>query len=72
MIDAQILAARKLGIRFHAIRGSLSTGEDRGATHVVSSLVEPLDKIVKDTVRPVSYTHLDVYKRQVLLRLWNV
>ncbi len=57
MIDAQILAARKLGIRFHAIRGSLSTGEDRGATHVVSSLVEPLDKIVKDTVRLIEKYH---------------
>ena len=30
-----------------------------------------MDKVVKTTVFPVSYTHLDVYKRQGLLRRYH-
>lgn len=57
MIDVQVTAARNLGIRFQAIRGSLSTGAEGGVSHVLPSLVEPLDKIVKDSVRLIEKYH---------------
>lgn len=57
LIDVQIKAARKLGIRFHPTRGSLSTGQADGAEHVPDLLVEDVDDILADSERLIKTYH---------------
>ncbi|MEL7609653.1 MAG: amidohydrolase family protein [Bacillota bacterium] len=57
MIDMQIKAAEKIGIRFHAFRGSLSAGAENDCLHVPPSLIESADRIVKDSVRLIEQYH---------------
>lgn len=57
MVDAQIKAAQKLGIRFHAMRGVLSTGAKGGCPHVPESLVESVSSMEKDSVRLIEKYH---------------
>src|SRR5215469_2973668 len=50
LIEAELEAARSLGIRFVAARGSMDLGESRGGLPP-DSLVEELDTILADTER---------------------
>ena len=47
----------------HRITNSLKTGQNEYAD-LVNEIIEVMSKIEKIDLRPVSYTHLDVYKRQ--------
>jgi cytosine/adenosine deaminase-related metal-dependent hydrolase len=55
-LDAQIDAARVLGIRLHASRGSMSLGESQGGLPP-DRVVEPEEEIIKDTERVISAYH---------------
>jgi len=55
-VDCQIDAARDLGIRFHASRGSMSLGESRGGLPP-DDCVEDEDFILKDSARVVERYH---------------
>ncbi len=57
MIDAQIKAARRLRIRFHAMRGSLSAGSAAGIPHVPEALVEPVSQVTEDCERLIRAYH---------------
>ncbi len=56
LIDAQIEAARKLGIRFHATRGSMDVGESRGGLPP-DSVVQDEDTILADSERVIRKYH---------------
>ncbi len=56
LIDAQIAAARKIGIRFHATRGSMSVGESRGGLPP-DCVVQDEDTILADCERVVRRYH---------------
>lgn len=67
-IDKQFLAAKKLGIRFHASRGSMSRGRKDGGLPP-DDLVQSVDEILKDSVRLIDKYH-DASKysmRQIVL-----
>lgn len=55
-VDYQIEAARDLGVRFHASRGSMSLGESKGGLPP-DSCVEDEDDILKDSVRVIDRYH---------------
>ena len=55
-IDTQIEAARELGIRFHAVRGSMSRGRSKGGLPP-DSVVQTEDFIMKDCERLVNKFH---------------
>ncbi|MCK7614767.1 8-oxoguanine deaminase [Roseibium sediminicola] len=55
-VDYQIEAARDLGVRFHASRGSMSLGESKGGLPP-DECVEDEDDILKDTVRVIDRYH---------------
>jgi 8-oxoguanine deaminase len=55
-IDDEIQAAREIGIRFHASRGSMSLGEGKGGLPP-DSVVEDEDFILKDTRRVIEAYH---------------
>lgn len=55
-IDDEIEAAREIGIRFHASRGAMSLGESQGGLPP-DCLVEPEDRILKDTQRAIETYH---------------
>jgi len=55
-VDYQIEAARDLGVRFHASRGSMSLGESRGGLPP-DDCVEDEDEILRDTVRVIDRYH---------------
>lgn len=57
MVDAQIKAAQRLRIRFHAMRGSLSAGSAAGVAHVPDTLVEPIDRVAEDCERLIKAYH---------------
>ncbi len=57
MLDMELLAASQLGIRFHAMRGSLSAGATEGCLHVPEALVETTDSILQDSVRLIERYH---------------
>lgn len=59
-IDTQIEAARELGIRFHATRGSMSRGRSKGGLPP-DSVVQTEDFIMKDCERLVHKFH-DAHK----------
>jgi len=56
LIDAEILAAAKLGIRFHPTRGSMTKGKAQG-THVPDALVQDEDEILDDCERLIKTYH---------------
>lgn len=55
-IDKQFLAAEKLGIRFHASRGSMSRGKKDGGLPP-DDLVQSVDEILKDSIRLIDKYH---------------
>lgn len=55
-VDCQIDAARELGVRFHASRGSMSLGESRGGLPP-DDCVEDEDFILKDSQRVIERYH---------------
>jgi len=54
--DTEIRAARELGIRFHATRGSMSRGESKGGLPP-DHVVEDEDAILKDSQRVIEAFH---------------
>lgn len=54
--DTEIRAARELGIRFHATRGSMSRGESKGGLPP-DHVVEDEDDILKDSQRVIEAFH---------------
>src|SRR4051794_25004597 len=56
MVDYQIEAARKLGVRFHASRGSMSLGESKGGLPP-DDCVEDEAFILKDSQRVIEKYH---------------
>jgi len=54
--DTEIQAARELGIRFHATRGSMSRGESKGGLPP-DHVVEDEDAILKDSQRVIEAFH---------------
>jgi 8-oxoguanine deaminase len=56
LIDAQIAAARKIGIRFHATRGSMSVGESQGGLPP-DCVVQDDDTILADSERVIRKYH---------------
>lgn len=56
LIDDQIKAANKIGIRFHATRGSMSLGRDQGGLPPMS-VVQTEGKILEDCERLVNKYH---------------
>ncbi len=56
LIDAQIAAARKIGIRFHATRGSMNVGESEGGLPP-DSVVQDEDTILADSERVIRKYH---------------
>jgi cytosine/adenosine deaminase-related metal-dependent hydrolase len=57
-VDCQIEAARDLGMRFHASRGSMSLGESKGGLPP-DACVEEEDFILKDSQRVIERYHDD-------------
>jgi cytosine/adenosine deaminase-related metal-dependent hydrolase len=55
-IDDQIEAAREIGVRFHASRGSMSVGEDDGGLPP-NNVVEREDDILRDSRRAIEEFH---------------
>ena len=55
-VDDQIAAAREIGVRFHACRGSMSLGESRGGLPP-DDCVEDEQAILKDCVRVIEAYH---------------
>src|ERR1700754_4981491 len=55
-VDGQIEAARDLGVRFHASRGSMSLGESKGGLPP-DDCVEDEDFILKDSQRVIERYH---------------
>ena len=56
LIDAEIAAARRLGIRFHATRGSMDVGRSRGGLPP-DTVVQSQDEILADSERLVRKYH---------------
>ncbi len=56
LIDAEIKAASRLGIRFHPTRGSMSKGKSKG-THVPEALVQNAEEILEDSERLIKTYH---------------
>lgn len=55
-IKVQMKAAKNLGVRFHASRGSMSLGVDDGGLPPMS-VVESLEEIIKDSERLIKLFH---------------
>jgi len=56
LIDTEIEAAKNIGIRFHATRGSMSLGRDRGGLPP-NSVVQTEDQILLDSERLINKYH---------------
>ncbi len=57
-VDDQIAAAREIGVRFHACRGSMSLGQSRGGLPP-DDCVEEEHAILKDCIRVIENYHDD-------------
>jgi cytosine/adenosine deaminase-related metal-dependent hydrolase len=55
-IDAQVEAARSIGIRFHPTRGSMDLGQSHGGLPP-DSVIQPRETILKDSERVVERYH---------------
>jgi cytosine/adenosine deaminase-related metal-dependent hydrolase len=55
-IDAEIRAARRIGMRFHATRGSMSVGQSKGGLPP-DSVVESEERILEDSERLIGRYH---------------
>ena len=55
-LDDEIAAAREIGVRIQASRGSMSLGESKGGLPP-DSVVDPEDKILKDSQRLIQQYH---------------
>jgi len=56
LIDAEIFAAKELGIRFHPTRGSMSRGKSNGGLPP-DDVVQTEDEILKDSIRVIDKFH---------------
>ena len=56
LIDAEIAAAREIGVRFHATRGSMSVGRSKGGLPP-DSVVQDEDEILADSERVIRAYH---------------
>ena len=56
LIDAEILAAEELGIRFHPTRGSMSRGKSNGGLPP-DDVVQSEDEIIRDSIRVIDKYH---------------
>ena len=56
LIDAEIAAAREIGIRFHATRGSMSVGRSKGGLPP-DTVVQDEDEILADSERVIRAYH---------------
>jgi len=56
LIDAQVEAARRIGIRFHATRGSMSVGRSKGGLPP-DSVVQSEERILRDCERAIARYH---------------
>ncbi len=56
LIDAEIQAAKDLGIRFHPTRGSMSRGKSNGGLPP-DDVVQTEDEILKDSIRVIDKFH---------------
>ena len=57
IIDVEIEAARKLGMRFHPTRGSLSISQKDGSPHIPDSLCGTREDILRDSKRLIEQYH---------------
>jgi 8-oxoguanine deaminase len=57
-LDDEILAAREVGLRLHATRGSMSLGESKGGLPP-DKVVDPEDLILEDSIRLIEEYHQD-------------
>ena len=55
-VEAEILAAQELGLRFHATRGSVNRGQRHGSP-MPDHMLESVDAVLKDCERLVSKYH---------------
>jgi 8-oxoguanine deaminase len=55
-IDAEVEAARSIGVRFHPTRGSMDLGRDRGGLPP-NAVVQPTETILADSERVVGHYH---------------
>jgi 8-oxoguanine deaminase len=55
-MDAQVEAARSIGLRFHATRGSMDLGVSHGGLPP-DSVVQPLETILRDSERTIDLYH---------------
>ena len=49
-----------------SVFGIFFSGEDSGTGMSMQTVVQEINQEYDDRLEPVSYTHLDVYKRQIL------